>query len=214
MQPWMAGVPALLSSASAQAIVIDAPAPERHRRVGRPVARRQSRDVLLIGRSWRDRVHSYCDDALALPSGEYSRVLSIPQIARAIRPARHWIRETLVSWALDALTETCVQIASELITNALSHARGESHFTLLLMYAAGTSRVEVRDEDGVNLPVKRDPADSDIEGRGLIIVEALSERWGVRVTDSGKSVWAELDFRPRRTAGCGRSPEGYAGGEL
>lgn len=214
MQPWMAGVPALLSSASAQAIVIDAPAPERHRRVGKPVARWQSRDVLLMGRSWRDRVHSYCNGTPDLPAGEYSRVLSIPQISRAIRPARGWVREALASWALDALAEPCVQIASELVSNALSHARGESRLTLLLMYAAGTLRVEVRDEDRVNLPVKKDPVESDIAGRGLIIVEALSERWGVRVTDLGKSVWAELDFRPRRTAECDRSMEGYVGSEL
>jgi anti-sigma regulatory factor (Ser/Thr protein kinase) len=109
------------------------------------------------------------------------------------------VRETLVTWDMGALAEPGVLIASELATNAVVHAQTASRVVLLLMYVAGTVRLEVRDDDPVNLPVRRNPAYSDIGGRGLVVVEALSQRWGVRVVDASKSVWAELDITPPGT---------------
>ncbi len=111
------------------------------------------------------------------------------------------MRETLLGWNMGNLVESGTQIACELATNALTHTRDDSRVQLLLMYAAGTLRLEVRDEDPVSLPIKRDPSDPDESGRGLVIVDALSQRWGTRVTDSGKSIWAELDFTPARETG-------------
>jgi hypothetical protein len=66
------------------------------------------------------------------------------------------------------------------------------------MYAAGTMRLEVRDHDPLNVPLLKNPAPTDIDGRGLIIVQAFSDRWGIRITDTGKTVWCELAVsRPR-----------------
>jgi hypothetical protein len=71
------------------------------------------------------------------------------------------------------------------------------------MYMAGTLRVEVFDKDPARVPVKGNPALTDVDGRGLIIVEAFCQRWGTRVTDEGKSVWAELDILPGIARGIG-----------
>jgi anti-sigma regulatory factor (Ser/Thr protein kinase) len=111
-----------------------------------------------------------------------------------LRKHGRWVRETLTRWQLDDLAESAVEITSELATNAITHAAGSSSVVVLLMFAAGTLRLEVRDHDPSHLPQAKNPTPKDAGGRGLVIVEALSERWGVRVTDSGKSVWSELDI--------------------
>jgi anti-sigma regulatory factor (Ser/Thr protein kinase) len=127
-------------------------------------------------------------------SDSLSHVLSMPAVPRAVGEARRWVRETLTRWELDELAEPAVEIVSELATNAIRHANGNSSVVVLLMFAAGTLRLEVRDRDPVNLPKPRNPAPADVDGRGLMIVDALSGRWGVRITSTGKSVWSELDI--------------------
>jgi anti-sigma regulatory factor (Ser/Thr protein kinase) len=120
------------------------------------------------------------------------------------------VRETVTRWELDELTESVEQIASELATNAIKHAEGNSSVVILLMFAAGTLRLEVRDRDPLNLPQLKKPTPADLDGRGLIVVKAMSDRWGVRVTDTGKSVWSELDIAQYRIKKYGADP---AGGE-
>lgn len=43
-------------------------------------------------------------------------------------------------------------------------------------------------------PRKREPSNDDTHGRGLLLVEALSSRWGVGARPFGKFVWFELDL--------------------
>jgi hypothetical protein len=102
------------------------------------------------------------------------------------------------AWALDRVAGVVEQLVSELVTNCVEHAKTVSAM-VLLVHTAGTLRIEVRDHDPVNLPVRRDTGPDDTSGRGLLIIEAWSDRWGVRVGDSGKSVWCEL-AAPRSAA--------------
>jgi anti-sigma regulatory factor (Ser/Thr protein kinase) len=139
------------------------------------------------------------DDAL-------SRMITLPPVPRAVAACRAWSRQTMARWRLSETTTGVVeQLISELVTNSIEHANGVS-VTVLLVYAAQTLRIEVRDNDSGNLPVLKDPELADTDGRGLIIVEALADHWGVRVTDTGKSVWCDLaipqpDLRPGLEAG-------------
>ena len=55
-------------------------------------------------------------------------------------------------------------------------------------------QIEVQDTDR-HWPQPRTPDGYDESGFGFILVDALSSNWGVRETDSGKAVWAELDTR-------------------
>lgn len=147
---------------------------------------------------WLTEVPSVPDDSL-------SRALTIPLEPQSVPLARRWVRHTLGRWGLGDLADAAAQIASELTTNAIIHADPDSSVVLLLMFAAGTLRLEVRDRDRQNLPLPRNPTPTEIDGRGLIIVEAIADRWGVRVTNSGKSVWAELDTGQARKSvddGC------------
>lgn len=124
-----------------------------------------------------------------------SRVVTVPPVPRAVAAAREWSRQTVLRWRLGEAAEPIEQLVSELVTNSVEHAECVS-VTVLLMYAADVLRLEVRDQDAAHVPVLKNPEPGDLDGRGLVIVQALSDRWGVRVTDAGKTVWCELALPP------------------
>ncbi|MFD7919155.1 ATP-binding protein [Streptomyces sp. NPDC059740] len=74
-------------------------------------------------------------------------------------------------------------------------------FRLGLRLAPGVLRIEVTDARGERVPQVRAPGPEAASGRGLLLVEAFADRWGVRVeAHPRKVVWAELRL-PRGTAG-------------
>jgi anti-sigma regulatory factor (Ser/Thr protein kinase) len=84
---------------------------------------------------------------------------------------------------------------SELATNALLHGVPPGrHFLLLLCYDGRVLRVEVHDS-GPGTPRIADVAEGE-GGRGLLLVAALSDTWGVRERDPGKVVWCEFAHPP------------------
>ena len=90
--------------------------------------------------------------------------------------------------------ETLKLLVSELVTNSVRHATpGEVHTAMLdVALSPNIVRVEVRDEGPGFTPEPR-AADTDLGSRwGLVIVEELSERWGVD-SDGRTRVWFELD---------------------
>jgi PAS domain S-box-containing protein len=111
---------------------------------------------------------------------------SIPSIAAQ---ARALVREQLTAWHLDDLADTAELLVSELVTNALRYGRGD--IGLRLLRAAGNLVCEI--SDGLeSAPRLRTVHFSDEGGRGLYLVDQLSQRWGTRTTDHGKIVWFEL----------------------
>ncbi len=114
---------------------------------------------------------------------------------RAVRLARQATRDALATWRLAYLEETAVLLVSELVTNAVRHARGSDTITLELQAAGTRLRIEVQDADP-RWPQPRTPAGFDGSGFGLMLVDALAGKWGVRETVTGKAVWAEVDERP------------------
>ncbi len=129
-----------------------------------------------------------------------SRAFTVSPVPLSVPATRRWVRQMLHRWHLIPLSERAEVVVSELATNAIRHAvTGGAPITTLMIYAAGTLRIEVRDRDAVNLPVQRRSADPG-QGHGLEIVAVYSHRWGAHPTDHGKIVWAELDIRARREA--------------
>ncbi|MFK0217997.1 ATP-binding protein [Streptomyces vinaceus] len=98
--------------------------------------------------------------------------------------------EQLRSWGLPL--EAPGQIIAELSTNAITHGRVPGRdFKLALAVTPETLLIEVTDTRGDRLPEIRDT------GRGLVLVEALADRWGVREGPvPSKVVWAELSLIP------------------
>ncbi len=98
--------------------------------------------------------------------------------------------EQLRAWGLPL--EVPEQIIAELATNAVTHGRVPGRdFKLALTITPDTLLIEVTDARGDRIPEIRDA------GRGLVLVEALADRWGVREGPLPcKVVWAEVSLTP------------------
>jgi anti-sigma regulatory factor (Ser/Thr protein kinase) len=118
--------------------------------------------------------------------------LRLPHSDRAPRLARAFVAENLQGWQLDGMVETASLVVSEVVTNAVVHARSDAE--LLLERTPTALRISVIDHgEGLSQREKTGVGDG---GRGLLIVEALSSRWGTEPTDGGNCVWAELTIEP------------------
>ena len=138
---------------------------------------------------------------VGLPAGPadrlgWSRQLPLPPSGQAPGLARQAARDALAAWRLEELTETAVLLVSELVTNAIQHASGGgSAIVLRLETAGGWLRIEVYDTDPGE-PCPRPLTGLEEGGFGLVLVDAMADKWGVRQTGNGKAVWAELDTQP------------------
>ena len=137
---------------------------------------------------------SFADDAegalLGQVCGHHSQVArEFPVALSSPRAARRFVVETLHSWGRRGVTDAAAVVASELATNAVLHAR--SAFKVTVSSHDRVLRVAVRDNDPRRPQERRHSADA-ATGRGLILVDALTVRWGCDVGPSGKVVWSEL----------------------
>ncbi|MEU0387502.1 ATP-binding protein [Streptomyces chartreusis] len=116
--------------------------------------------------------------------------LQLSSTPRGARLARLLATEQLRSWGLPL--DPARQVIAELSANAATHGRIPGRdFRLLLYVVAGTLRIEVTDTRDDRLPVLSG------SGRGLLLVDALTNRWGITPgLPPRKTVWAELDLAP------------------
>lgn len=108
--------------------------------------------------------------------------------------ARDFVSMHLLAHALMHLVDDMCLVVSELATNAVVHAK--TPFTVTVF---GTNEsVFLAIEDGsASVPVRAVPDVLSTSGRGLMLVEALSDEWGTRTDGHGlKSVWASFPSRP------------------
>ncbi len=92
----------------------------------------------------------------------------------------------------EPVREEVALVASELVGNAVLHARALDDGQLVIDWGVGEYGVEiaVTDGGGSTQPVATEPAPTEISGRGLSIVATLAARWGVEQHGSGRTVWA------------------------
>ncbi|WP_435613189.1 ATP-binding protein [Streptomyces sp. bgisy159] len=113
---------------------------------------------------------------------------------RSVRVSRLLAERELAAWGVKS--EAAAHVVAELVANAVLHGRvrGRDFRLRLMRFADGTLRVEVTDPRGDRVPRIPDPVAAYAEsGRGLRIVAAYAERWGVEKAPAGaKIVWAEL----------------------
>lgn len=108
---------------------------------------------------------------------------------QAVRNARAFVSDTLAAWELEELTDVAVLLTSEVVTNAIKHAR--SAFLLAVQHDPSQLLVEVQDRSTERPIRKQAPAEAE-SGRGLMLVEALASHWGSRLVEGGKVVWFTL----------------------
>lgn len=117
---------------------------------------------------------------------------------QAVAAGRDFVRCTCILWGIEETLDAALLVVSELVTNAVVNARSQS--TLRLRLRHDHLLVEVEDEDS-RLPVLQQHNDWDaLGGRGLMLVAALSARWGSQPCPFGKIVWAELPLEPGPSA--------------
>ncbi|MFH0517327.1 ATP-binding protein [Streptomyces sp. M41] len=130
---------------------------------------------------------------------------------RGARLARLLATEQLRTWG--APLDPAAHIVAELANNAATHGRVPGRSFRLLLYVVGeTLRVEVTDTRGDRSPHPQPIATPDSEaGRGLTLVDALADRWGVSPgLPPRKTVWAELRL-PTRPHGSPKPDAPYSG---
>lgn len=133
--------------------------------------------------------HTWCTAAEDIAS------FLLPEDPQAAGQARRHIREQLAVWELDELVTTTELLASELVGNAIRHAKGP----LRLLLLRSRSLVCAVYDGSLSTPRIRHPGYTDEGGRGLLLVSALARRWGARYLDEGKCIWSEQDL-PQRGA--------------
>lgn len=125
---------------------------------------------------------------------EEIRLPNRPESAQAARRLTHLVLRD--HWELPAaLAEHAVLLVSELVGNAVRHT-GAHIFGLRLMRRRGWLRIEVRDPSR-GLPCLLPVHELDTSGRGLALVDMLSERWGVDLLPRGKTTWFEMRLADR-----------------
>jgi anti-sigma regulatory factor (Ser/Thr protein kinase) len=112
----------------------------------------------------------------------------------AAAEARRRVRDAIASWQVPVDQDAALMLTSELVTNAVRHDAGQA-VMLVITCAGGQLRVDVHDTSR-SLPAVADvPADAET-GRGLLLVETLSDEWGFYRTPAGKAVYFTLAFQP------------------
>ncbi|MFE9095987.1 ATP-binding protein [Streptomyces sp. NPDC007264] len=127
---------------------------------------------------------------------------------RGARLARLLADAQFRSWGIPP--DAARHIVAELAANAVTHGRVPGRdFRLTLYMVDGTLRIEVTDTRRERLPRLQQPAPGAESGRGLLLVDALADRWGVREDRfPRKTVWAELRCAPPEPAPTGPGPDG------
>jgi anti-sigma regulatory factor (Ser/Thr protein kinase) len=131
--------------------------------------------------------------------------ITLPRNPSSVAAARRFIEARATAWLFpEPAGEQLVLIGSELVTNAVLHARTE--LTLTLEHRGDRVRISVRDRSKAPATLRHYRADA-LTGRGLGVVAALSDSWGISAAADGKVVWAELAANGDHDAGTPGPPD-------
>ena len=131
--------------------------------------------------------------------------LVLGALPTAVACARLHARNVMCEWNLPSVADSIELVVSELVTNAVRASTGSDgrpkydadaglpRVRLRLWSDRTRILIEVWDQDP-RIPVTKAAGPGDESGRGLMLVEALCERWGCDTSPSrdGKLVWAEM----------------------
>ena len=120
-------------------------------------------------------------------------LLTLPAHLHSVRAARQFVQARCADLGLrKERCDDALLLTSELVTNAVLHGRSEVCVEIVRS-SDGRVRVAVHDENSRHpVPVAQDH--DALDGRGLALVEAIADRWGVDERPMGKAVWFELSL--------------------
>ncbi|MFD8213050.1 ATP-binding protein [Streptomyces sp. NPDC059697] len=131
----------------------------------------------------------------------------IPFVAepREVSALRRIMRLHLGFWGLHEITEAAQLCVTELVSNVITHVGAGTPTTLAVSMNGTYLRIEVQDPDTRALPTLLQAGADSEGGRGMALVDATADRWGVQLYPNRKITWCELSTRLN-------SPDGHSGG--
>ena len=118
-----------------------------------------------------------------MPGEKYS--CELPATARSVTEARRFVLFALANWDLDSVADTAALLTSEVVTNAVLHAR--TPLGLVVLRQEDGISVEVTD-GSPHRPQEREATPETTNGRGLALLTQLATTWDVEVHRTGKTV--------------------------
>ena len=109
----------------------------------------------------------------------------LPATARSVTEARRFVLDALANWRLEALAETSALLTSEVVTNAVLHAR--TPVEVVVRRLGKGIAVEVTDGSPTQ-PRGREATTESTTGRGMALLDQLASTWDVTVHKAGKTV--------------------------
>lgn len=131
------------------------------------------------------------------PSDTHEITFRLPRHRSTVPRARALLHAVIGGWGVgQEVLDAAELVLSELVTNALrARAPRDRQVGLHIAHSEvdGLLRLEVSDA-GEGRPEVRSPSEDEADGRGLLLVEALTDRWGVQEREGGigKTVWAQI----------------------
>lgn len=111
---------------------------------------------------------------------------------RVVARVRRAMRLHLSLWGLSDLEDLAQLCVSELVANVINHVGSGTPVTLAVSTDGPHLRIELSDPDPRALPTLVAPVSDAESGRGLLMLDAVSDRWGVISRTDSKVVWCEL----------------------
>jgi serine/threonine-protein kinase RsbW len=132
---------------------------------------------------------------VARPQGHPGYTQTLPCVVESAKKARQLVRTALCAWALNGLEDDGALVVTELVANAAQHTQGHLIRVSISRPAPGLVRIDVVDRSMIR-PERRNTDEHAEHGRGLALVDILTERWGTDLLPCGKRVWAVLTEEP------------------
>ncbi|TMU97388.1 ATP-binding protein [Streptomyces sp. DASNCL29] len=126
------------------------------------------------------------------PTGHPGYSQTMRRVPESAEAARELVRAALAAWGQEGLIEDAALVITELVSNAVDHARLESIRVVVTRPSETFVRLGVVDRSR-DVPYLRTDSNGDnTRGRGLLLVDALTDRWGTDRYRWGKQVWGEM----------------------
>ncbi|MDH6450470.1 MULTISPECIES: ATP-binding protein [unclassified Streptomyces] len=140
-------------------------------------------------------------------AGVLRKPWSLPFTAepQEVAALRRIMRLHLGLWGLHGVIDAAQLCVSELVSNVIKHVGAGTPTTLVVSMRGSRVRIEVYDPDPRALPTLLDGGLDAESGRGMALVSAVTDRWGVQLQAEQKVTWCELP------SGL-PSAEGHSGG--
>lgn len=126
------------------------------------------------------------------PTGHPGYSQTMRRVPESAEAARKLVRAALAAWGQEGLIEDAALVITELVSNTVDHARLESIRVVVTRPSEKFVRLGVVDRSR-NVPYLRTDSNGDnTRGRGLLLVDTLTDRWGTDRYRWGKQVWGEM----------------------